>query len=121
MYLNRICHTEDRVKFFRDEARRDTWLAQLEIKHAEFPRAIRSFRKAVLSWQGIARRGVTPGHSAFARREAAKWKQLEEDAIAAFKRVGIPRLRDVPEGGSLWEQVLLHRRDEERLFPAVVA
>ncbi len=119
-----VSSTEDRVKFFRDEARRDRWLEQVEIKHAEYARVIRSFNQSVLVWTelaGTAEAGGRLGHAAYARREAAKFAKLKSDAEESFKKVGIPVLRNIPEGQVLADVVMLNRKQEQRFFPEVVS
>ncbi len=110
------------MKFFRNEAKRDHWLEQVEVKHAEFPRVVLAFEDSSVIWGKLAESGQTPGHTAYANRERMKFKELKEDAEAAFRRVGITMLREVPEGRTLADQVILHRKkEEEEDFPKVNA
>ncbi len=106
---------------FRHESDRDTWLEQMEIKHAEFGRAVQSFGYTSEAWARRVPSAETPGHAAYARKQSAKYAKLKQDAEDAFKRVGMPMFREIPAGTTLIDQMVRFRVEEERRFPAVNA
>jgi len=107
------------VKFFRDEADMERWREQVEIKHAEFYRVIRAFRKYREIWTALASSSPTPGHAAYANKVAARYMVMEINACERFKTCGIPILREIEEGRTLADQILAWRALEAQRFPRV--
>lgn len=114
--------SEERVKFFRDEAEMERWREQVEIKHAEFARVIRAFQKSNEIWSAIAiskPSSLTPGHSAYARKVAMRYALMARDAQDRFSACGIPVLRDINEGVTLADTIQAWRAHEAMRFPKV--
>lgn len=114
--------SEERVKFFRDEAEMERWREQVEIKHAEFARVIRAFRKSNEIWMAIANSrssSPTPGHIAYARKVAMRYTLMERDTRDRFAGCCIPVLQDIGEGQTLADQILAWRACEALRFPTV--
>lgn len=100
----------------------ERWREQVEIKHAEFARVIRAFRKSSQIWSAIANlssSSLTPGHTAYANKVAARYALMERDAEVRFKACGIPVLREVEEGRSLVDQIVAWRAQEALRFPRI--
>ncbi len=98
----------------------------MEYKHADFHRTIKGFNTLSEIWREISlspSSSPTPGHVAYAKREAKKYLKLAVDTENRFRRagVGIPSLCDIPPGKTLAEQVEAMRLDEAKLFPKVNA
>lgn len=112
---------EERVKFFRDEADMERWREQVEIKHAEFARVIRAFRKYREIWTALAISTSSPslGHAAYAYKVAARYMLMEVEACEHFKICGIPILREIKEGRTLADHILAWRAEETQRFPKV--
>lgn len=109
------------MKFFRDEADMERWQEQVEIKHAEFARIIRAFRKYREIWAALAipNSTSTPGHAAYANKVAARYMLMEFEACERFKTCGIPILQEIKEGQTLADQILAWRAEEALRFPRV--
>lgn len=117
-----MAFSEERVKFFRDEAEMERWREQVEIKHAKFARIIQAFRKSDEIWTAIANSDIsspTRGHAAYARKVAMRYALMERDAQCRFEICGIPILRDIEEGQTLAVQILAWREQENTRFPRV--
>lgn len=110
------------MKFFRDEAEMERWREQVEIKHAEFARIIRAFRKSNEIWVAIANSRTsspTAGYVAYARKVAMRYALMERDARDRFAICGIPVLRDIDKERTLADHILAWRAREALRFPRV--
>jgi hypothetical protein len=109
---------ENRIAFFRLEAEFETWLAQLEIKHAEFRRVIRSFMKMHDAWTAmVARNANEPGYVAYAKRSASMYLAMADHAKACFDTCGVEGLKeDIPEGETFASLLLAFRTKEAEKF-----
>ncbi|THU77648.1 hypothetical protein K435DRAFT_973868 [Dendrothele bispora CBS 962.96] len=113
-----------RVQFFRDEAQMERWQEQVEIKHAEFHRAIKYFGRFSDIWTNLAHKSDTqkkPGHAAYARKQAGMYINLKNECETLFKAAATidETLRDIPEGNTLSDQVLAFRQRERALFSMI--
>lgn len=99
----------------------ERWREQVEIKHAEFARVLRAFRKSGEVWTALADPifSPTPGHTAYANKVAARYVLMERDAEARFRACSIPILREVKEGRTLADQILAWRAREALRFPRI--
>jgi hypothetical protein len=78
----------DRVQWFRSEAEVLRWLEQVELKHFEFIRLIRSFRYTSSVWRAAAaadEKKTSVGYRAYALKQAAIYRSLERNAITVFR------------------------------------
>jgi hypothetical protein len=75
----------DRVQWFKAEAEVLRWLEQVELKHCEFVRVIRSLGFTSRAWKAAAGSCSKKGYSAYALRKAALYETLRADAVRAFK------------------------------------
>ncbi|KAK7451671.1 hypothetical protein VKT23_012348 [Stygiomarasmius scandens] len=110
-----------RVQFFRDEAQMERWMEQVEIKHAEFHRAIKYFEKFSQIWTSLAHKSDTrnkPGHAAYARKQAGMYANLRSECETLLRAAATidETLRDIPEGKTLSDQVLAFRERERAQF-----
>lgn len=83
----------DKVQWFRAEAEFLRWLEQLERKHFEFVRLIRSFQWYIRVWSDreLANSGNV-GLSAFASRQVGVYNAMLDDAYRLFEGVADPKL-----------------------------
>ncbi|THU76142.1 hypothetical protein K435DRAFT_903305 [Dendrothele bispora CBS 962.96] len=103
-----------RVQFFRDEAQMERWQEQVEIKHAEFHRAIKYFGRFSEIWTNLAHKSDTqnkPGHAAYARKQAGMYINLKNECETLFKAAATidETLREIPEGNTLSDQLSSER------------
>jgi hypothetical protein len=89
----------DRVQWFRAESEMYRWLEQVEIKHYEFVRLIRSYDKMADCWNmvgaGCEVDGARPLPEtllAYARRQGAVYDALKREAMSLFVASGEPDL-----------------------------
>jgi hypothetical protein len=111
--------TEDFVQWNRAEADMNRWREQYEIKHADFHRSIKYCKTFSGIWRKLvkeAEEGVSGPHAlgkaAYGRRSAALWEEMEKRTRAAFKKVALPELADIPAGKRLHDQVRVWQQSE---------
>jgi hypothetical protein len=81
------------------------WLEQVEIKHCEFIRLIRSMEFTSLAWRSWATKGQGhQGHQAYALKQAAVYDTLRKDAVLAFRQNSEP---DIMGEHSVYEHITL--------------
>jgi hypothetical protein len=56
--------------------------------------------------------GEALGKTAYGRRSAALWEEMELQTRAAFKKVGLPEFVDIPAGKKLHDQVRAWQESE---------
>ena len=88
------------------------WLENHETKHAEFYRLMKTFGSKTSIWKRLAISASTPGKAAFARKQAAIFERLGNEASATFQDVGHKRLKTLREGETLASAVLEVRERE---------
>jgi hypothetical protein len=106
------------VQWFRAEAEYQRWQEQLEIKHAEFMRCVRSFGQMGKAWRSIANaQGLVgkPGHASFAKKQSALFSRLEMDCRKHYKEVGEKYFTDLPNGTTLAQRVMEFRDEEQSM------
>lgn len=104
------------MQWFRAEAEFFRWLEQLERRHFDFLRLIRSFARCAAWWDSRAlEHPLLSGYRAFASRQARVYRDLREDALTLFQEGGHPfiigesvHVRDL-DHCSLLERCLQHR------------
>ncbi|KAJ3779956.1 hypothetical protein GGU10DRAFT_337582 [Lentinula aff. detonsa] len=110
--------TNNRIQWFQVEAKFERWQEQVETKHAEFPRMIKSSAYSRDAWLKLAQEphSSSLGHVAYAKEHSNMWESLQRDAEAKFKHCGIPRLQIIPKGKTLANNVLQWKQEEEKHF-----
>lgn len=107
----------DRIQWFRAEAEWRRWLEQIEIKHAEFMRCIKSFEKMKQVWTSLAEYhsdDSRPGHVAYARQKAAMYGRMQQECTTRYNSCGVPILvRKNVVDSTLADRVALYRQQEE--------
>lgn len=80
----------DRVQWFRAEAEMMRWLEELELKHFELLRTIKSFDYCATMWRDVGEANLNSGRRAYARRQASIYQLLSRNAVEYFGRVAEP-------------------------------
>lgn len=98
----------------------ETWLCQVEIKHAEFHRVICSMSKEASAWTNMADRSTSkmkPGHAAYAKRTTATYTCLTAEARQELLACGVPELVNIDDDGeTMADRVLAFRKKEAEFF-----
>ncbi|KZV59865.1 hypothetical protein PENSPDRAFT_719810 [Peniophora sp. CONT] len=84
----------DRVQWFRAEAEMMRFREQLEKREIEFLRVIESHTKTGNVWRKLAEQQKLPGQAAYARRQAAMWHRMADDATKKLRKAGYGLLAD---------------------------
>src|SRR5215475_805081 len=70
------------------------WLEEYELKHVEFTRCIRSFKKMSIVWEELASKDERPGYASYARQQAHRYTRLRDEARSLFGEQGNPAFVD---------------------------
>ncbi|KAJ7216991.1 hypothetical protein GGX14DRAFT_561505 [Mycena pura] len=85
----KLAEYQKEMQWFRAEAEMFRWLEQYERKHAELLRAIRRYRRDGTVWAALAdrdeKKSGLEGAVVYARKEAAMYQRLENNAKIIFK------------------------------------
>lgn len=87
------------------------WLEELEIKHIDFMRAIKSFSTMQTIWKSMASAATDAGPAGFARRQSSLYADLRKDMEKWFEETAEPRFLHITEENVV-ETIQNFRREE---------
>lgn len=97
IYYSYSLFTEDRVQWFRSWAETLRWMEELELKHAELRRTIKSFETMSRVWNGISAQQSSPGAAAFTKKQSIMYDNLRKEA-ETWKSKGVEQLVNASDG-----------------------
>src|ERR1700754_2278371 len=87
------------------------WLEELELKHVELKRCIKTFHKMAEAWMLAAIKSTSNGEAAFARRQSDMFLGLRDDANEWLTKKGVKCLIDSSDSDAI--QILRDFRTQE--------